>query len=215
MDELTEQEYSLLRNSPLLQALNENDFNELINVSEVTVIPKDQAIFVEGEYSDKIYLIISGEVSLYKNTSRGTKKYLITTLNSGECLGELRLIKDQPCSLTVKSETSVKLLGLSIALLKSKPFEHLFFALTLSLAKILSQRLTSDNQILSDKIAERAKKSKQLWFSLIAILTLLFLLIEVGVGFYYLFNTNDFCALRNLQSGYISGIGGTSTGIRP
>ncbi|STX50421.1 cNMP-binding protein [Legionella busanensis] len=203
MSELTSKERSLLKNSPLLQTLTEADFEELINISHVVTFNTGQTLLIEGEYSDDIYVIILGQVNLYKKSSAGKKRSLITTLSSGESLGEMRLIKDQPCSLTVEADTPVKLLRLSIQVLKSKPFQHLLNALTLSLAKILSARLTSDNQLVSDKIVERDKKSTQLWVSLIVIFALILFLLEVGLGLYYFLNTDDFCELKIQHSNYI------------
>ncbi|WP_165482792.1 cyclic nucleotide-binding domain-containing protein [Legionella gresilensis] len=203
MSELTSKERSLLKNSPLFQTLTEANFEELINISHVVTFNKGQTLLIEGEYSDDIYIIILGQVNLYKKSSAGKKKSLITTLSSGESLGEMRLIKDQPCSLTVEADTPVKLLRLSIQVLRSQPFQHLLNALTLALARILSARLTSDNQLVSDKIVERDRKSTQLWVSLIVIFALILLLLEVGVGFYYFLNTDDFRELKTQHSNYI------------
>ncbi|MGQ3887935.1 cyclic nucleotide-binding domain-containing protein [Legionella sp. CNM-1927-20] len=214
MSELTLKERSLLKNSPLFQTLTEADFEELINISHVVTFNKGQTFLTEGEYSDNIYIIILGQVNLYKKSSKGKKRSLITTLSSGESLGEMRLIKDQPCSLTVEANTPVKLLRLSIRLLRSQPFQHLLNSLTLSLARILSTRLTSDNQLVCDKMVERDRKSTQLWVSLIVIFTLVLFLLEVGIGLYYFIHTDDFFELKTQHSGHVPSVSSENMGIR-
>ncbi|STX27948.1 cNMP-binding protein [Legionella beliardensis] len=178
MNELTLKERSLLKNSLLFQSLTEDEFKEIIKVSQVLNFNKGQILLTEGEYSDDIYIIILGEVNLYKMSREGKKRRLITTLSSGESLGEMRLIKEQPCSLTVEANTPVKLLHLSIRLLRSQPFQHSLNSLIRSLAIILSTRLTSDNLLLCNKIDEGNKKTTQLWVLLITIFILILFLLS-------------------------------------
>lgn len=190
------EEVNLLKNCQLFHEFDEHEFQQILGTSVRSCFEKGQTIFTEGESSDILCIIISGSVDVYKSEHEGRKQCLITTLSSGESLGEMRLIQDAPCSLTAIAASPVILLQLSVHTLREKENEKCFSLLLISIINILNKRLKLDNQNIVTISGEKRRKVKQLFYSIIVIVTLGALLAELGFAFYYLTHTEDFCRMQ-------------------
>lgn len=190
------EEVNLLKNCQLFHELDEHEFQQVLGASDRTCFEKGQTIFKEGESSSVLYIIISGLVDIFKSEKDGHKQCLITTLSSGESLGEMRLVQDAPCSLTAIASSSVVLLQLSVHTLREKENEKCYSLLLIAIITILNKRLKLDNQNIVTVSGEKRRKVRQLFYSIILIITLAALLFEVGFAFYYLTHTEDFCSMQ-------------------
>lgn len=208
MESLAQEEVQTLKNSVLLHNLTDESFQHLLSISQRISREKGEFLLLEGQNSDKLFIIISGEIELYKSAKDGKKQHLITTLKTGESLGEMRLVEDKPCILSAKVASPATLLSLSIRELRMKENNQCFLSLLSSIIKILNGRLVVGNKNVATHIGERIKKKKQLSASLIVIAALAFFLVEVGLGLYYLTHTSDFCNFKNQQQGSESMQGG-------
>lgn len=66
-----------------------------------------EIIFREGEDSDFAYLILAGQVEIYKSSDKGT--ILLAKIGEGEVFGEMGLISDKPRSAYAAASSDVKL----------------------------------------------------------------------------------------------------------
>ena len=65
-----------------------------------------EAIFRQGDWGDKVYIIMKGEVEVVREEP-GKGEILLTKQGSGDCFGELALLSNAPRSATVRTLTSV------------------------------------------------------------------------------------------------------------
>lgn len=91
--------HHILAQLPLFNTLDENELAELIKLMAMQSFTANQAIIVEGHPPPGLYVILSGKVAVMKN--RGDKADLICDLDGGECVGEVEIIDNAPCTANV------------------------------------------------------------------------------------------------------------------
>jgi CRP/FNR family transcriptional regulator, cyclic AMP receptor protein len=179
MEMYDEQELELLKHSKLLRGLSYENLSKLLTISRKLSRTVGETILAEGEKSDKIYIILSGKVTLFKKDIDGISQQFITTLGPGQSLGEMRLIKDQPCTLTVIVSEPVILVSMSITELQMKAHHDVFVALLTSTFTILNDRIIESNTTIAKSHGMSAKWKR--------LLTVLLGFISIGVVIYYLY----------------------------
>ena len=124
------EDLDIVGNVPLFRDL---DVLELGEVAEILIKEKfeaDKNIFSEGDPGDKFYIILKGEVEVFKKVSE-TKVEVLATLHPGDYFGEMSLIDNAPRSASVRTK------GEMVALTIFKPnFEILMKASDSISAKI-------------------------------------------------------------------------------
>lgn len=66
---------------------------------------KGETLFLQGEYGDYIYIIIHGAIEISKAT--GDQKEVIAIMSSGEILGEMAILSDEPrCANAIATEAT-------------------------------------------------------------------------------------------------------------
>ena len=68
-------------------------------------------IFEEGDIGDMAYLIINGEVEIFR--SSGNRERVLATLDRGEIIGEMSLIDNSPRMASARSLTDLELSTIS------------------------------------------------------------------------------------------------------
>lgn len=184
MDHFSETEHSLLRTSELLKGLSEKNFNTFLSLSHRAAYSKNEILLEEGKHSDYLYIVISGGVDLYKST--GTNQYLIGSLTSGQSIGEMRVIKNRPCSLTVTTSSSTVVLCILLSKLRHLEYNQCYESILDSIIDILSFRLTNTNTLAVKGGANKKKSWKRYFFPGMVIATAVLFLSELGVALYYL-----------------------------
>jgi NADH:ubiquinone reductase (H+-translocating) len=71
----------------------------------------DQVIFREGDRGDWLYVVMDGEVEIFKQAS-GTAPLPLRRLGHGECFGEMAIISDRPRSATVRAVSATNVLAI-------------------------------------------------------------------------------------------------------
>jgi len=191
MNNFSNDEKDFLRNTQLLKHLSEEDFKIFLQKSERVTIASGQDLLVEGSESDDFFIIMSGNVSLLKKEGETNIENFLGTLSIGQTVGEMRIIQNRACSLTVRAEGEVIALQTSIAGLRQD--QNCYQSILESIGIILNERLFNTNVTISNTIKEKKLKRKQLIFSLLFIIVLILFLAELSFALYYALNPRDFC----------------------
>lgn len=105
-------------------------------------------IFEAGDMGEELFLIEDGDVAITVKNSDG-ETLTLAKLKKGDYFGEMALLTDSPRTASAHALSKTKLLGLSKSDFQTLLENHHVIALELS--KVLSQRLTSTNKMLSHK----------------------------------------------------------------
>mgnify|MGYP005631038485 CR=1 FL=1 len=109
---------------------------EVFQIAQIAIEERylaEEVIFREGDVGDSMFIIIDGSVSVYN------QKKEITTLEKGECFGEMALLDREPRSSSIRAVTDTAVLKID---------EESFYELVSGnieiiqgIVKILSKRL--------------------------------------------------------------------------
>lgn len=112
-----------------------------------------ELIFREGEESDYAYLIVSGNVEIFKRSERGT--ILLASLGEGELFGEMGLLSHEPRSASAAAEGPVVIQRIDAVSLERMlgecPKE------ITQMMRALMERLREGNQKISRLVAKSAQ----------------------------------------------------------
>lgn len=100
MEQQTSDNRVLLQRVPLFSVLNAAHLELLARVALRKALPKARAVFVAGESSQFLYVILSGRVKVQMSDAEG-KEVILAVLGAGEFFGEMALIDEQPRSASV------------------------------------------------------------------------------------------------------------------
>ena len=103
------------------------------------------AIFLEGEWGDRMYLILSGRVAIIKGDLDSPT--ILAYRNDGGIIGEMALLENQPRSATVIALDRLHLL--SINRQKFQDILHKMPSVSLSIMEMLSSRLRKTDEALT------------------------------------------------------------------
>lgn len=102
--------FSRITHLKKIQIFKDTSDNRLVEICKLMRKEKYEAksvIFKEGETGDKLYLIKSGIVKVYKNSN------FIRELEEGSCFGEIALLVNEPRSATVFAVNNVSIFTLT------------------------------------------------------------------------------------------------------
>ena len=80
---------------------------------EHKVFRKDEYMMVEGEIGDRMYIIIQGEVGIWKDSPDGTKHKQIATLSANMVVGETAIKDSRPRGASAIAHTDCEVLELT------------------------------------------------------------------------------------------------------
>lgn len=108
----------------LFSSLSDNDLNMVVNLVTQKAFNKGDTIFSEGEIFDKLFIINSGSMKVYKYTKDG-KEQILYILKEGEFLGDLNLLKEDTFKFSATALESINICIIHKddfdALIKSNP----------------------------------------------------------------------------------------------
>ncbi len=93
-----------LRQVPIFSHLAPEDLQQIAELTSERVFEDGDYICREGELGDELFVIVEGQVCVAKQ-SNGTMRTL-RTLQAGEQIGELAILREQPRSASVIAEGS-------------------------------------------------------------------------------------------------------------
>ena len=107
-----------LRQVPLFTGLAPEDLQQIAEVATERVFTSNDYLCREGEIGDELFVIVDGQVRVTKG-SNGQERTL-RTLKTGEHIGELAILREQPRSANVAADGgSVRALEIRGGALKS------------------------------------------------------------------------------------------------
>ncbi len=107
-----EQKINFLKEIELFSGLKENEFEFVASAFEEKQYAKNSLLFVENNIRKNLFIIVDGEVELFKKTPFGEEKRLFI-FNKLDFLGEGALIDDSPHSTTARATLNTTVLQLS------------------------------------------------------------------------------------------------------
>lgn len=112
--EATMVEPSLLREISLFSRLSDHVLDELVAVMKGRELAPDQVLFELGDPGDEMFIVQSGEVSIYvPDVENAGQERPIRIFGPGEAFGEMALIDHRARSLSARSEGPSQVLVLT------------------------------------------------------------------------------------------------------
>lgn len=115
---------------------------QMIQAGQTEIYRKNQRIIQEGDYSNALYVLLQGQVTIMKNNQ------VICTLDKGDCFGEMSYLSANPRTATVVAASNVLVCKVSPDLLRQCPSRHQlgFYQV---FVKILLDRLHAGTQVIA------------------------------------------------------------------
>jgi len=138
------EDLEMLNNVPLFRELDSLELGEIAEILLKEKFDAGSMIFQEEEAGDKFYIILKGEVEVFKKTGENREE-LLAVLKAGDYFGEMSLIDNAPRSASVRAKTEL------VALTIFKPdFELLLKASDAITSKIYRFFITTFSKRLRD-----------------------------------------------------------------
>ena len=145
---------AILAAIPLFKPLDPQDLDALVALMAPQDFERNQAIMVEGHPPPGLYVVLDGKVAVMKGFGDGADH--ITDLDAGECLGELEIVENAPCSASVVAHDAVK-----TAVITKDNLEKYFSTHPHAAVRVLRQMITV--------LSARLRKSNIVYSSIKAI----------------------------------------------
>ncbi|MHB8124274.1 MAG: Crp/Fnr family transcriptional regulator [Desulfitobacteriaceae bacterium] len=139
---------------PIFRYLNKEQLTKLQNKSVQRYYPKNSVLFVEGQPTDGVYLIISGYIKIVKSYKDGREKTL-AILKTGDILGEMTLFNNE-----LRTATAVAMERCTVIAITKSDFQMLWLdipQLGIELITILSERLADTNRQVQELLFLNAR----------------------------------------------------------
>jgi HEAT repeat protein len=100
-----------LRDVPIFRRLEPEDLEPIAGLAGERLHPTGEYLCREGDLGDELFVVVEGAVEVSKQAEGAP--HVLRTLHSGEHLGELAILREQPRSATVRALTDTRTLVLS------------------------------------------------------------------------------------------------------
>ncbi len=142
-----------MREHPIFKTLSDDEYQKVLAFFEEKSYEKGTLISKEGEYSSKAFILLEGEVEIYK-TSIYKDDYVVSSVKGGgeEFFAEINLIDRGLVTSTIKAVTDIKTLEIEhksfITLIDTYPETavKMLWMISLNLSKHLRK---ADSEILT------------------------------------------------------------------
>ena len=142
-----------MREHPIFKTLSDEEYQKVLPFFVDKSYKKGELISKEGEYSSRAFILLEGEVEIYK-TSIYKDDYVVTRVKGGgeEFFGEINLIDRGLVTSTIKAISDIKTLEIEhnsfVNLIDTYPSiaAKMLWMISLNLSKHLRK---ADNEILT------------------------------------------------------------------
>ncbi len=134
----------VLRKVPFFQSLGKDGIDFIIERLKFKPFEANETICQAGDPGDKMYIIINGNVKVVVQADPGGEENIVAQLKTGDYFGEMSLLTGEPRSASVVTTEPSEMF-----ILNKSDFDVIierFPSISLSMSKIMSQRLRDTNQ---------------------------------------------------------------------
>lgn len=134
---------TFLQNKTIFKGLTKEELDRVVGIMGTREFKRNEVIFLEGDPGDCLYLVLAGEVRIFKLSPDGREKTL-ALIGVGDFFGEMALIEAKARSASAGTLTKVKLAVLHRDHFNELIYEHPEIALKMIVQ--LAERLRRANQ---------------------------------------------------------------------
>lgn len=147
---------ALLEEHELFRGVEAPALERFLTFLRVKKFEPGEALVVEGERGNRLFLIIKGSAAIEKRvwTENGGKPERIALLRTGETFGEMEFLDEQPRSATVRAIEPVETLVLENDVLRnlSEDDAKTFSRMMMNISRALSLRLRQTDSWLAGSL---------------------------------------------------------------
>lgn len=129
----------------IFNGLSAEEVRSIIHQGETLNYPKGKTVFHEGMLGSNLFIVLSGEVGIFR---KGT---LIAKLCVGEAFGEMAVLNQTPRSATVTATKETKLFTLNESQIDDILEKRAANRVLLNIIHVLSERLEDANAWITDQ----------------------------------------------------------------
>ena len=111
MEAIAVERVHILQDIATFGGIDDENLTFLLEIANDLEFEPGETIFCEGDYTASMFVIELGQVGIYRE--RRSKNHLITTLNAGDCLGEMALFDYMPRSSTAVAKNHCQLIEIT------------------------------------------------------------------------------------------------------
>ncbi len=144
--------FGFLRNVPFFKNLSDEDIRQILKYCSETEFSSGELVFREGDQADRFYIIMSGEVEVWKDYD-SPEADMLAVQGEGKLFGEMALVDDLPRSATVVSRSDTRMLYIN-----ETEFQRLLeenSRVALAIVKSLSSMVRRSNETFLEDLRER------------------------------------------------------------
>ena len=136
----------ILARMPLFRPLNDREILRILQVTEVAAFKNGDTVMTQGAKGEELFIVLTGKVKVMRGDAQ------LATLNPGDHVGEMALVRSQPRSATVVSDGSSELM-----MIRRRDFFEILRKEHQLAVKLLWQFLG----VLADRLADTSRELGQ------------------------------------------------------
>src|ERR1043165_8768001 len=149
---------SLLRLA--LKGLEEDELQEVADLTEFHTYPPNYILCHEGAYEDKLYIVADGDIVISKKIVEGEDERILRFGGRGDIVGEMALIQSAPRAATVRTTTECTVLEM-----EKRDFETILSRsprMAIARIRITLDRIRANDQRMIEDLQKTNKVLRQL-----------------------------------------------------
>jgi CRP/FNR family transcriptional regulator len=144
-----------LKKSEIFSSLRDDELLNISKLVETVSYKNNENIFVEGDPSDKFYLVAEGSVKILKHTMMG-KDIILEIMSPGDIFGGVAVLDKKPFPASAQAMESTTVVWISRQNLLRIMDEYPI--LKLEIVKYFSDKLRDAHEMLKNIATERVEK---------------------------------------------------------
>jgi CRP/FNR family transcriptional regulator, dissimilatory nitrate respiration regulator len=145
---LTSHDWMIIKGNPLFGGMDPADLDSLINVNAVMRVPRQQALFAQGDPAKALFLILEGQIKLSRLSPQGDEA-VVHVFRAGESFAEAAMLMGGRYPVDATAIEDSRLIAVSIERLKDRVMikPEIAFAMLGSMAQHLHALVSQIEQL--------------------------------------------------------------------